>query len=307
MAFSYTEFTTTPTNLTADLKTNILLSSDWSNPTSNIVKATTTRGADLVVDLAKSAATAIRLGLSTWRSWTGSPGSGTDESSGWFLTWRNSGGATTDTLYCIVSASKEHLFISVEGPKAGDTNAISSTTGSATSTFYIGDLVPYHGGDTVATAVVVPYNSATLAGNTSQFAYVARDQGNSRSWVPAIIASVTVPNIAGNATMMQHYAKGDGKQYVFPVLVFEQSDGLRGRLADCFWAGFENGINTITNQALPGLAPDMEFTYDSKTYKVVRAYKFPGASSSDVFIMPWYTSSSTTQAPSPGLLAVRKA
>jgi hypothetical protein len=308
MAFSYTEFTTTPTNLTADLKTNILLSNDWSNPTANVVKATTTRGAELVVDLAKSAATAIRLGLSVWRVWTGSgPGTGTDEFSTSFLTWRNSGGATSDTLYCVVSVSKEHVYISVEGPKAGDTNAISATTGSALCSFYLGDVVPYHGGDTTPTVCLVTYNSAGLAQNALWYVQVGRDQGATRSWVPGVLASVSTPINNSNSMNLQHYAKGDGKTYVFPYLVIEQADGLRGRLAEVFFAGWENGSQT-NNTALPGLSPDMEFTYSTKTYKVVRGYKFPGASNSDAFNQPWaLNGNNTSYATMPPLLAVRKA
>jgi len=68
MALSYVEFTTTPTNLKADLKTHIDASTDWSNITGDIMKATTTRGAELVIDLGKSAATAVRLGYSCWRA-----------------------------------------------------------------------------------------------------------------------------------------------------------------------------------------------------------------------------------------------
>lgn len=308
MAFSYTEFSTTPTNLTADLKTNILLCSDYSNPTANIVKSTTTRGAEIVLDLAKSAATSIRLGVSAWRVWTGSgPGSGTDESATRYLTWRTSGGATSDTLYCVVSASKEHLFISVEGPRAGDTNAISSTTGSATQTLYLGDLVPYHAGDTEPTVAFVCYDSQTLSQNTTYTILVGRDQGDTRSWTPATLATVQLPSHATVTQPLQHYAKGDGKTYLFPWLVFEHADGLRGRLAEVFSGGW-TWNSTAPSTSPAGLAADLEVTYDSKTYKTVRAWRSPGTGSSDSFITPWgINSNSSSAGPHIHLLAVRKA
>lgn len=307
MAFSYTEFSTTPTNLTADLKTNILLSADWTNPTASVVKSTTTRGAELVVDLAKSAATAIRLGISAWRVWTGSgPGTGTDESGTRYLTWRNSGGATSDTLYVIVSVSKEHLFISVEGPKAGDTNAISSTAGSATQTMYLGDIVPYHAGDTVPTCAFVCYDQTTLGQSVTYSILVGRDQGGTRSWSPATLATVQAPSTSVNPTLLQHYAKGDSKTYLFPWLVVEHADGLRGRLAEIFSGGWISQAPTATSPG--GLSPDFEVTYSSKTYKLVRAWRFPGASSSDSFISPWgLHANGVSAAPNMMLSAVRKA
>ena len=51
MAFAYSVFDTTPANLVADLKTKILLSSDWSNPSGNVVKCTTPLGGVMAIDL----------------------------------------------------------------------------------------------------------------------------------------------------------------------------------------------------------------------------------------------------------------
>lgn len=302
MAFTYSEFTTTPSGLVAALKSAITASADWSNITGDIVKAVTTRGAQLVVNLNKGSVTSAHLPISMWRTHDGS--TGVDELTPYYIKWRSSGGATSDTLYVAVSASKEHLTIVIEGPRAGDTNVVNATNGSPSMVFHIGDLVPYHGGDTIPAACTIPWNATSFSQNAQPFAYVSRNMGDSRSWNPAILLTVS-SLVSGNGYRgFQSLAAGDGNIYLWPWLVTEQADGLRGRLADIFFAGFTTGSSFNQNPMAASLAPGMEITYDSKTYKLFDIAKNTSDSAQN-YSPAWLVASSVfNERP---LLAVRSA
>src|SRR3954471_9618280 len=119
MALAYSEFTTTQANLVADLKTAITSSSDWANITGNILKATTTRGAQMVVDLTDAAIALNLLTIAFYRTHDGV--TGVDKITRFIYFKSGATGATTNPVYCVVSASKEHLYVSVEGPRSGQT------------------------------------------------------------------------------------------------------------------------------------------------------------------------------------------
>lgn len=302
MAFTYSEFTTTPSGLVAALKSAITASADWSNITGDIVKAVTTRGAQLVVNLNKSAVSSAHQPISMWRTHDGS--TGVDELTPYYLKWRSSGGATSDTLYVTVSASKEHLTIVVEGPRAGDTNATDATNGSPSMVFHIGDLVPYHAGDTIPVACAVPWNNTSFSQAVQAFAYTSRNMGDNRSWNPAILLSVCGVSMNTSYRGSQPLAAGDGNIYLWPWIVVEQADGLRGRLADIFFGGFSGGGLSNNNPMVGALAPGMEITYDSKTYKLFDAAKNISGTSQQ-YHPPWLQTSSAFS--DRALIAVRSA
>lgn len=313
MALAYSVFTTTPTDIVADLKTKILLSSDWSNPTGNVVQCTTTRGATMAVKLDGAAADNNKAQLEVYRLFSG--GVGTDAITR-YLTYKGASGNSAEVIRCIVSAGKEHLFISVEGPRAGETYADSATLGSLLSTFALADIVPYYSGDTVA-AVACVGNPATGLLDTNVIdntdIVVSRDQADASAWVRANLASVQFPAMpAATATyhaygrMLNPYAKADSYNAVlWPYLVVEQLDGLRGRLNGIYFGGFNMGA--LTAEQVVGCGAGQEVTYDSKTYTLLPATRTYATSHVTPFGMAPNASASTGKVAWSPLVAVQKA
>src|ERR1044072_911621 len=99
MATTFSMFDTTPAGAVAAIKSAILASTDWSNPAGDRVTCTTTRGAAMVVGLAGAVATPAKLQFGVYRT------TGLADKIVRYMVWRASGGATTDTLHCTVSAS----------------------------------------------------------------------------------------------------------------------------------------------------------------------------------------------------------
>lgn len=284
MAQHFAFYDTTPANWVADTKAQITTSTDWSNITANIVKATTTRGAEMVLDLNKAAPVNNYATVAFWRTHNGT--TGTDEITR-YLHWKyTSGGTTSNTLHCMVSASKEHLILQVEGPYSTESNTDNVESGSKRNTLVIADIVPYHGGDTQASVFAwsnISTGSSASSGNT--YGMVSRNQGNTASWVPATIQSVQplVSHDVAAGTMpatVQHVAKGDGKTYLFPYVVNENQDGLRGRLANMFWAGWSR---QSVSQEGGGLVEGSTVTYSSADYLIRKFTKALVVSSSQTY------------------------
>lgn len=265
MGTVYSSFDTTPTNLVADLKTKILLSSDWANITGNIVKATTTRGAQMVVDLADATANAARAQFGVYRTHDGT--TGVDKVVR-YINWRGSGGATSDPIHVRVSSGKEHLYIDIEGPRAGEANPQDGAYGSVRNCFFTGDIVPYFSGDSIAT--VAMFGATTTGSGTSSGSvtwHVSRNQGNTLSWVPANAMSLQVPiardNLGSIPTVVnsvQPLAAGDGKLYMWPYVLVEQTDGIRGRINKAFFCGMSVQNN---GEATPAIYSRRTFAGDT--------------------------------------------
>lgn len=284
MAIHFAYYDTTPANWVADTKAQITTSTDWSNITANIVKATTTRGAEMVLDLNKAAPVNNYATVAFWRTHNGS--SGSDEITR-YLHWKyTSGGTTSNTLHCMVSASKEHLILQVEGPYSTESNTDNTESGSKRSTLVMADIVPYHAGDTQA--AIVAYANASSSQSASAgnaFVAVSRNQANTASWVPATMATVHQfqhqDQTTGTAAhMFQHVAKGDGKTYLFPYVVIENQDGLRGRLNNMYWAGYSR---SAVSQEGPGLTEGSIVTYSSADYVIRKFTKALAVSSSQTY------------------------
>jgi hypothetical protein len=305
MAHHFAFYDTTPANWVADTKAQITTSTDWSNITANIVKATTTRGAEMVLDLNKAAPVNNYATVAFWRTHNGS--SGTDEITR-YLHWKyTSGGTTSNTLHCMVSASKEHLILQVEGPYSTETNTDNVESGSKRNTLVMADIVPYHGGDTQASVFAWASNSTgstASAGNT--YGMVSRNQANSASWVTTTLCVVQTPvnhDVGlGQAHTLQHVAKGDGKTYLFPYVVVENTDGLRGRLANMFWAGWSR---QAIGQEGGGLVEGSTVTYSGADYLIRKFTKALNVSSSATYT-PFGSVSASAQYGYEPLIAVKK-
>jgi hypothetical protein len=280
MALHYAEYTTTPANWVADTKAQIDTSTDWSNITGDIMKATTTRGAEMVINLNKAAPVNNYATVSFWETHNG--GSGTNETASRYLHWKyQSGGTTSNSLHCVVSASKEHLILLAEGPYTGESNTDTTDNGSKRNMIIMADIVPYHAGDT--TPAIVAWAASSTSQSTIQanlMAMVSRNIADDTSWVPATIATVQPlqnVDVTSAPQRMQHFAVGDGNTYLFPYVVIENQDGIRGRLNNAYYAGLSRGQNAAEGS---GLSEGDIVTYGGNDFVIKRNVKGINVSSS---------------------------
>lgn len=305
MAIHYEEFNTTAANWVADTKAVITTSTDWTNITGDIVKATTTRGAEMVVNLGKAATTNNYATIAVWKTHNGS--TGTFELTR-YLHWKyQSAGTTANAVHVVVSASKEHLVIQVEGPYGTESNYDTADTGSKRTSFIMADIVPYHAADTVEAVAffsAISTTQAATAGN--QFMAVSANQADDAAWIPATLCTVQpiMSQEMGSyhAHSLQHVAKGDGKTYLFPYVIVENVDGLRGRLNNVYSAGW-NKPNFSSEG--PGLNENDIVTYDSADYIIKRITRGLNSSSTATYSPFGDVAASNSNAWEP-LIAIKK-
>jgi len=241
-----------------------------------VLKATTTRGADMIVDLMDTHITplASNLNLAAWKAHTGAVNGGTGRNQR-YAYWRASAApAATNIVHCIVSVSKEHLFISLEGPRYNETGAESATLGSSRNYFAIGDVVPYFGGDTVPVVCSIGKSVTGATGNFPQdlFVNVSQNAGATANWPQARLMTLANPanGIAGSMNFTRQTA-GDGNWYLSPYVVMEDINGERGRLAPFHFAGYVNPDYLDSVVASPPIGAKV--TYSSQLYKILAMNK----------------------------------
>lgn len=286
MAFTYAEFNTTPANLVADLKAKILASSDYTNPTGNVVLATTPLGAKIAVNLSDAAPTTQVCGFAPYRTFSGV--SGTDLMQGRYIWYKrnNTGSTTTNPLHVRVSAGSTLLYVDIEGPYSSEPNTDSVNYGSFRQMFAVGQITPYF---TTSPSDAIP--SVALMGSTSYNGYssnspsvnshlthVSRNMADNASWVEAHLEGLGFPNYgygtqtAGSAFNRQ--ATGaDGNSYLSPYVISEHIAGMRGRLTDLFFAGWKNPSAINSTDPGSGLFEGNIVTYGGNTYKVLAPFK----------------------------------
>lgn len=269
MGTYFATFDSTPANLVADLRAQILNSTDWSRPNAatypNLVKATTTAGAQMAIQLDDAAATSKQMQMGVYRTHDGT--TGVDKITR-YLMWRHdTAGATSDPVHCAVSAGKEHLYFSIEGPRAGESSPEAAGIGSYRQGFFIGAITPYFAADTVAAVVCI--SIASSLGYSSSDAYVSRNQADNASWAVARLGSICAPVGIGSAATtrinaLQPYASDDSR-YLWPYVVVEDDAGLRGRIAKLHFAGynFDGSLSTILD---PVPVSWGKVSYDGDTY-----------------------------------------
>jgi hypothetical protein len=241
---------------------------------SEILKAMTTRGAAMILDLTDGFAESHNLNMAVWQSHDGTTGSG--RSPRW-LYWRSAAGVLNQQLHVIVSASKEHLFISVEGPRANEIGATSATLGSLRSYFFFDDVIPYHATDTtpvVFAGGAVTDNATASAANNSHQGNFSRNLANLASWSVAKLLTLDFPSVNSTETIqITRLASGDGKYYLSPYVCFGDESGLRGRLRSFMHAGFT--ASDTPEIATPPV--NQKITYEGQTYKLLAVSKSDGA------------------------------
>jgi hypothetical protein len=277
MPTTFSMFDTTVAGAIAAIKAAILASSDWSNPAGDRLQCTTTRGAAMVVDLSDAAITARIMQLGVYRT------TALADKIVRYLEWKSALGATTDVLHCIVSAGKEHLFMTVEGPRLGEVNSESASSSSYRPVFFLCDLVPYFGSDTQPAVVCGGTAVAVVpTASTSYLVYVSRNAANNASWVPAVLETLQPPR--GQPSSIYRYtgqslSAGSGGITARPYVVFEDTAGLRGRLAPFFCLGW-NLVGTAADFPAQSFS---RITIGSATYLGVPVNRAPTSSGSSPF------------------------
>lgn len=226
-------------------------------PEGRVLKATTTRGAPMIIDLlaGNPSTDTYRMDVRFWSALPldytqANPSDATDKS----CYWRPSGGTSTQTIHVILSISKEHLFISLEGPRSYETGTANSTYGSLRNYVFMSDLVPYHAADVVPTVVAhgTPPSAAATVSNGSFLCYQSRDSQDTESWPACRLASLAFPTIVTTDTVsLEPKCSIDGNHYLFPYVVFSDEEGIRGRLARFFFAGgnFSTYFNDVSSSS----------------------------------------------------------
>jgi len=197
-----------------------------------------------------------------------------------YLPWRGStsGGATSNTVHWTVSAGKEHLFVSIEGPRQGEPGYNISSTPCRGSLF-LGDIVPYFGADTVAAVVCVSHAAGLGSSDVTVGCNVSRNAANNASWVTGKLLTLAVPILYSSTLAVgsvQRIASGDGKTYLWPYVVVEDTAGLRGRIGKAFYAGM--GYDGSASGVDPIPSPYSRVTYSGETYMVLMANALAGVS-----------------------------
>jgi len=280
MATAYTEFTCLGQDLLANLQTAILASSDWTRPNPatlpNLYKGVTTRGAQMCVDLNDAAITTSLLTLGVYRTHDGT--TGVDKITRYIPTKRTTTGSLAQNYYRgVVSVGKEHLFISLEGPRPGEVNTDSTSYGSIRSYFFMNDIIPYHPSsiDTVPAVAVGGWlvNSTTSAfSNQNHNTVSSRNPANTGSWSPGKLTSLTFPLSNWSDSIGVNWTGPDGDLYLGPYVLFDDYSGIRGRLASFFYAGF----NTVSTYETAPNAGNQLITYQGKQYKLLNVTKSDG-------------------------------
>lgn len=278
MAFTYQNFDTTPANLVADLKAKILLSSDWSNPSANVVKATTPLGATMAIDLAGSTAPTTQSLSAPYIYRLFSGAAGTDQLAGLALWWKinNTGATTTVPLHVTVVAGNTLLWISIEGPRLGE-NFADNTNGSTRQTLAISQLTPYFAADTTPQVVAIGstsyngYNSGQPV-VTSTYVRVGQNMALNSPWATGMLMALTFPeDWQGFQTVLPNKGN-DGSFYFSPYVLFEHAAGLRGRLTDLYYAGINRSQNS-SDLFVSGHSQGDVLTIGGNTYTVMAPYR----------------------------------
>lgn len=240
---------------------------------SSVYKATTTRGAQMVVDLSNSASVQ-GLAMAVYQSHDGTVGVGKREK---YLPWRYSGGARNDVLHVTLSLGKEHFFLMIEGPRGGEAGAVHALYGSFRDYVFLSDVVPYDEEDAVPVVVAGGANTFAATGaslsNGSYLAHVSRNLQDTASWSPARLASLQFLSAGEDEVVnVQRQRELDGRFILTPYVVFADDTGMRGRLSSLFFAGF----NHSSDHTVPPPQLGSKVQYQGLWYKLIAVNKGDG-------------------------------
>lgn len=241
----------------------------WGN---EVFKTTTVRGADMYIDLAGDQPTLGRLAIACYGTWTaptstvaGIAGNGTIYK---YLFWRSTVGSYTNPVHCILSSTKDHFFLSVEGPRANETGPQSATYGSQRNYFFMADLVPYSGSDTTPVVVCgghhIDSNTASVA-NKNYIVNVSKSLNGLQYWVEGKLLTLMTPVLNSTQTFgSQRFTTADNEFYLAPYVVSADDCGFRGRLNNIYYAGANFADNA--DGVYPAVGANL--TYNGITYEL---------------------------------------
>lgn len=247
------------------------------------VKATTTRGAQMVIDLGDQLPSALSnnaMGYAFYRTHDGTTAA---DKLVRYIRFKNAAGTTTMTLHLEVSVCKESIWFSVEGPRGGETSADDANNGSVKQCAAMADIVPYFGSTPDPTAAVCAIGHVTNAfSDFTPYAHVSRNMGNTASWVICRLATLASPGGVVAGPPLQLNAKGDGNLYLLPYVVFEATDGIRGRLAKLYFLGVTGNVSYSLqgNESFPNIGETVTYNDGTaNTYRVVTCARMYTANS----------------------------
>jgi hypothetical protein len=245
----------------------------------NIVRTTTTSGAKIVLDLegASSDNYLSYLGVGIYREYAGTAPSGFTDPTQAYCYYRATAGTSTMPLHVVLSAGKDHLFFSIEGPRASEASPTSTTYGSVKNYVAISELTPYHAADTTPAVVVAGYAFPLLLPSVSSGAHqsaASRNWNNTASWGAGRLATLDWPTIfTTDVVTMPRDCDIDGNTYLLPYVYFSEADGIRGRLKNIFYAG-TTAPSAVTDLPEP---VGSKVSYNGITYKLIAPNKGDGS------------------------------
>lgn len=242
-----------------------------------VYKATTTRGADMIIDLMDTAlaTTGFSLGAACYVTHDGNVGTGKTLR---YLFWRNNAGLQAHPLHVIVSVGKDHFFLSIEGPRVGETGA-ATTFGSLRAYIFMSAIEPYDPADTpVVFAGGSPFNGPGNAYSQGDGGgNVSKSLSGASLWSPAKLQTLETPKIGdGTSVSVQRQREVDGAFVLGPYVVFHDDTGMRGRLTSFHYAG---PSYTDTPEA-PVPPMGSKTLYQGQWYKLLPVSKGDGSRSS---------------------------
>lgn len=241
----------------------------WGN---EVYKTTTVRGSNMIVDLTYDNPNLARLAMATYGGWTAPTGTTAGVSSlgvaPKFIYMRAQAGALANPVHVIISSSKDHLYINVEGPRGSESGTNNGAYGSTREYFFIADLVPYSTSDT--TPVVVSGGRIQDTPNSdwsygSHICTVSQSLNGLQYWVQAKLVSLQfLAGNYGNTIGVQRYTTADDEFYLAPLVVAADDCGFRGRLNNLYIAGFNFADNADGVYPMVGA----RVTYDGIEYEL---------------------------------------
>lgn len=243
-----------------------------------VLRTTTDSGAAMIIDLEGGDFTTNGLGIAMYRQYTGTDPGGFADPSMFGLFWKTAVMPSTSPIHVILSAGKNHLFISVEGPRQFESGTTSATYGSVRNYFAASDLVRYHAGDTVPTVIGIgaPIFSAQTSVNSGfHQAQISRDSTDTHSWRPGRLATLDWPTIGSTDVVTPNRDCAiDDSTYLLPYVLFSEFEGIRGRLSHFFY-GCSNAPTPITDIPDP---VNSKVAYNGVVYKMLAVNKGDGSS-----------------------------
>lgn len=277
MGTAYAELNVLGSNLLSSIQTAILASTDWARPNSatfpTLFKATTTRGAEMAIDLNTVALTLQTMTATAYRTHDGTtPG---DAATRYLRMKRVSAGSlAANTYHAVVSVGKEHFFLAIEGPRPGESSPDVAGYGSLRNYIFMCDLVPYYVADTVPAVILggSSVNAAASLVNSSHQVVCSRNHLDTLSWVNGHLATLDFPAMGSAINLNdQRITTLDSDNFdLAPYVYYGNDNGRRGRLSSFFFAGWP--VPTIPEGTV---APPIGqiVTYGGASYKLLQVNK----------------------------------